>query len=155
MGEGNRQSRSGGWGSHIVIRGAPTPSASGGGVGSWRWGLLGGSNMLRQLVLGCVYPTASLPGETIFEKQHPNLDLLGVWEFCGGACRPSRAHPPRPTVPAFLAPPSVPSRGRAGTFPGRKSFRRSDLDPSCCDFSKSRLLLFFASPFLAPVSLSL
>lgn len=47
--------------------------------------------MLRQLVLGCVYPTASLPRETIFEKQYPNLDLLGVWEFCRGDCRPAQA----------------------------------------------------------------
>lgn len=61
--------------------------------------------MLRQLVLGCVYPTASLPGETIFEKQNPNLDLLGVWEFCGGACRPTC-----PGLLAFLAPRSPPSR---------------------------------------------
>lgn len=69
----------------------PPPVHLGGGVGSWRWLLLGGSNMLRQLVLGGVYPTASLPRETIFEKQYPNLDLLGVWEFCRGDCRPVQA----------------------------------------------------------------
>lgn len=47
--------------------------------------------MLRQLLLGCVYPTASLPGETIFEKQYRNLDPPGVWAFCRGDCRPTQA----------------------------------------------------------------
>lgn len=46
---------------------------------------------MRQLLLGCVYPTASLPGETIFEKQYRNLDPPGVWAFCRGDCRPTQA----------------------------------------------------------------
>jgi hypothetical protein len=55
-------------GAYVVILDAPTPNASWWGVGSWRWFVPGGSNMFQQLVLGFVYPTASLPGETIFEK---------------------------------------------------------------------------------------
>lgn len=110
----------------------PPPVHLGGGVGSWRRLLPGGSNMLRQLLLGCVYPTASLPGETIFEKQYQNLDPREAREFCRGGGRPAQARPPS------YSPPS-PSGRRAGTFPGRKSFPVSDLDPSCCDFRKSRL----------------
>lgn len=81
-----------GMGLTLSFSAPPPPVHLGGGVGSWRWLLPGGSNMLRQLLLGCVYPTASLPGETIFEKQYRNLDPLGVWAFCRGDCRPA-GHP--------------------------------------------------------------
>lgn len=56
--------------------------------------------------------------------------------------------------PGPAGPPSSPSshsRGRAGTFPGRKSFHMSDLDPSCCGFSKRRPR-FSASRSPAPAS---
>lgn len=32
--------------------------------------------MLQQLVLGCVYPTASLSGETIFEKHSIKIRIF-------------------------------------------------------------------------------
>lgn len=64
--------------------------------------------MLRQLLLGCVYPTASLPGETIFEKQYQNLDPRGAREFCRGGGRPARRptpllHPLDAELALFLA----------------------------------------------------
>lgn len=92
--------------------------------------------MFRQLVLGCVYPTASLPGETILEKH--NIESWTCWGYGSSAGDTEVGSDPAPGLLAILAPLSLPSRGRAGTLPGRKSFCTSDLDPSCCDFSKSR-----------------
>lgn len=40
--------------------------------------------MFRQLVLGCVYPTASLPGESIFEKH--SIETWTCWR-CGGTLK--------------------------------------------------------------------
>lgn len=76
-GKRDRQGRSGG--DEAVFLNAPTPSAPGWGVGvgkdSYRE-----EQYVSTTVLSCVYPTASLPGETIFEKHS-----IKIWtcQRCG------------------------------------------------------------------------
>lgn len=104
MGEGSRPDRSGGWGSHCHSW-CPHPQCiwlGGARLGSWHWFSPGGSNMFRQLVLGCVYPTASLPGETIFEKHC--METWACWGYGSSAGDTEAGSDPAPGLLAVLAP---------------------------------------------------
>lgn len=133
MGKGSRQGRSGGWGSRCHSL-CPHPQ--------WIWvgGLGIGAGFCREGAIcsdnWCWAAFTQQPA--CLGRQYLKNILSKLGPAGGSAGDTEVASDSALGLPDILAPLSLPSRGGAGTLPGRKSFPTSDLDPSCCDFSKSR-----------------